>query len=169
MTPRTGRVALTAVVIVVGLALQTTVFSRLPLPGNPPNILLLFVVAVGLAAGAMSGAVVGFATGLAADLLSDHPVGLLALVLLLVGYLVGTVRAPREAGVFWSLVVTAVASVGSYLGYLVISALIERHGVGWGGGLAGVPAMVLWDVMLAPFVIPVVAAEYGRTRVGARP
>ena len=165
MTPRPAAFVIGAATIVVALALQTTIFSRLPLPGNAPNLLLVLVVAVALAGGVPAGVGMGFATGLAADLISDHPLGLLAFVFLVVGLVVGSIEAPSERSVFWPVVIVAAAAVLSFLLYLVIYALIGRHGIAWGSQLRGLPEAVVYDVMLTPFVVPVVAAVVRRLRV----
>ncbi len=167
MTVRPIAVLVGAVAIVVALILQTTVFSRLPLPGNAPNLLLVLVVASALAGGVPAGVGMGFFTGLAADLISNHPLGLLALVFLAVGLVVGRIEAPSERSVFWPVVIVAVAAVASFVLYLVIYELIGRHGIDWRTQLRGLPEAVLYDVMLTPFVVPVVAAVERRLRVPA--
>jgi len=165
MNPRPASLAAGAAAIIVALALQTTVFSRLPLPGNAPNLLLVLVVAAALAGGVPAGVGMGFATGLAADLLSDHPLGLLALVFLVSGLLVGRIEAPSERSVFWPVVIVAVTAIASFLVYLIVYELIGRHGVGWRSELRGLPEEVVYDVMLTPFVVPVVAAAVRRLRL----
>jgi rod shape-determining protein MreD len=167
MTVRPSTVLTAAAAIVVALALQTAVLSRLPLPGNAPNLLLVLVIAAALAGGIPAGIGMGFATGLAADLISDHPLGLLALVFLAVGLVVGRIEAPSERSVFWPVVIVAVMAVGSFLLYLIVYALIGRHGIAWGTQLKGLPEEVVYDVMLTPFVVPVVAAVVRRLRVAA--
>lgn len=153
-----------AVAIVVALALQSSVFSRLPLPGNAPNLLLVLVVAAALAGGVPAGVGMGFCTGIAADLISTHPLGLLGLVFLLTGLLVGRIEAPSERSVFWPMVVVAIAAVGSFVVYLLIYAVIGSHGIAWRTELSGLPEAVVYDVMLTPFVVPVVAAVVRRLR-----
>ncbi len=161
-------------VIVVVTALQATVFSRLPLPGGNPSLPLVIVVAAALAGGVPVGATLGFGTGLLADALSDHPLGVLALVFLLVGIVVGSLDAPTERSVFWSMIVVAVTTVGASLGYLVLLALVGS-GVGWGDALRDLPASVGYNVILTPLVFPLAlllirALQAPAERVGiARP
>lgn len=157
-----------AATIVAALALQTTIFSRLPLPGHPPNLPLVVVVAVALAGGAGAGIWMGFFMGLAADLISNHPLGLLALVFMLVGAAVGQIESERERSVVASIVVVAVMAVCSFALYLVVLALLPGQQVDWRDQLSGLPAEVLYDVMLTPFVVPVVAAASSRLRVMRR-
>lgn len=159
---RAARLLAAAAAIVATLAVQATILGRLPLPGNAPSLPLVLVVAVALAGGVWAGAAMGFCTGLAADLISDHPLGLLALVLLVVGWLVGGIEAESERSVFWSIVVVAVASAGSFLAYLAVYSLVNGSSIPWRADLRGLPEGVLYDVMLTPFVVPVVAAAERR-------
>jgi rod shape-determining protein MreD len=147
--------AVLSVATVLAVVLQESLLARLPLPGGSPNLLLVLVVAVALAAGASAGMATGFATGLLADLSSAHPVGLLALCFGLAGFLAGLLDADTERSVVRALVVVAVAAGGTYLIYVGLLGLLHRPPA---GGLADLPSTVLYDVMLTPFVVPVVAA-----------
>lgn len=160
------RIVLTFVAIVFVLALQQVVFGRLPLPGGRPSLLLVFVVAVALAAGSPAGVGVGFTTGLLADALTDHPLGVLALVFMVIGLLVGTIEAESERSVFWSIVVVAVAAVVSFGAYAVLLQLVDS--IDFGAEVADLPSVVLYDVMLTPFVVPVVAAGERALRSSGR-
>jgi rod shape-determining protein MreD len=147
--------AVLTVAVVLAVVLQGSVLSRLPLPGGSPNVLLVLVVAVALAAGASAGMAVGFGTGLLADLSSAHPVGVLALCFGLAGFLAGLLDADTERSVVRALAVVAVAAAGTYAIYVGLLDLLNRSPA---GGLADLPSTVLYDVMLTPFVVPVVAA-----------
>lgn len=157
-----------AATIIVALALQTAIFSKLPLPGHPPNLLLVLVVAVALAGGTGAGIWMGFVLGLSADLISNHPLGLLALVFLLVGLVVGRIESESERSVLASIVVVAIMAVAAFVLYLVVLALLPGQQVDWRDQASGLPAEVLYDVMLTPFVVPVVAAASSRLRVVRR-
>jgi len=80
--------------VAVALALQVTLFARLPLPGATPDLVLLVVVGLALSHGPAFGLVLGFAAGLASDLVppADHEIGRWAFVLTLLGYLAGSAR-----------------------------------------------------------------------------
>jgi rod shape-determining protein MreD len=90
-----------ALVIAVGVVLQTTVFSApLRVFGVTPDVGLLLTVAVAYYSGPERGAVFGFVAGLVTDLFLNTPFGVSALSSALVGYGVGVVqsgliRAPR--------------------------------------------------------------------------
>jgi rod shape-determining protein MreD len=90
-----------ALVIAVGVVLQTTVFSAaLRVFGVTPDLALLLTVAVAYYSSPERGAVFGFVAGLVTDLFINTPFGVSALSFTLVGYGVGVVqsrliRAPR--------------------------------------------------------------------------
>ena len=154
------RVALTAVLVVVALALQVTVLSRLPLPGATPDLVLLVVVATALSGGPTVGLLTGFAAGLALDLVppADHEVGRWAFVLTIVGYLSGLARAESRRSAFVPLVVVAAAAVGSVLLYAGLGALLDDPNVTWSAVTRLLPTAVVYDVVLSAFAVPAVLA-----------
>lgn len=81
-----------AAVVVTALLLQSTVFSQVKLAGAKPELMYLVTIVLAMLEGPNSGAVAGFSAGMAQDFLLNDPKGITALVLTLVGYVVGTVR-----------------------------------------------------------------------------
>jgi rod shape-determining protein MreD len=81
-----------AAIVVVGVVLQLSFFSKLTLLGTSPDILPLLVVTLGLLGGSMAGAVCGFSVGLLVDCLLVEALGATSLVLLTTGYLAGLYR-----------------------------------------------------------------------------
>ena len=83
-----------AVVIVVGVILQTTLFSTgLRVFGVTPDVALVLTVAVAYYQGPERGAAFGFFAGLVIDLFLNTPFGLSALSFALVGYGIGVVQS----------------------------------------------------------------------------
>ncbi|MBV2153972.1 rod shape-determining protein MreD [Kitasatospora sp. SUK 42] len=171
---RLARIPVSAVLILLGLILQVSVFGRLQLPGATPDILLLVVVGLAMVYGPTGGCLVGFSAGLLADLAppSDHAIGRYALVLCLMGYAAGLLRSEygRQRSVFGSLLVVGAASIASTLLYATVGALVgdtaARH-VGLGGLVI---SALLYDLLLAPFVVPLVmmfGRRFGRDPVAA--
>jgi len=154
------RVALTAVLVVVALALQVTFLSRLPLPGATPDLVLLVVVATALSGGPTVGLLTGFAAGLALDLVppADHEVGRWAFVLTVVGYLSGLAQAESRRSAFVPLVVVAAAAVGSVLLYAGLGALLDDPNVTWSAVTGLLPTALVYDVVLSAFAVPAVLA-----------
>ncbi|MFI9718290.1 rod shape-determining protein MreD [Streptomyces sp. NPDC052396] len=159
---RLNRILLSTALVVIALVLQVCVLARLHLPGAVPDLLLLVVVALGLVYGHSGGALVGFGAGLLADLAppADHAAGRYALVLCVVGYAVGMARPEtgrlRSATV--PMLVVVGAAIGSTLLYAGVGSLVgdtaARH-----VGLTGlVFTATLYDLLLAPFTVPLVMA-----------
>ena len=157
-----NRILLSAALVVVALVVQVSVLARLQLPGAVPDLVLLTVVALALVHGHVTGALVGFTAGLLADLAppADHAAGRYALVLCVVGYLCGLARPEngRLKSAAGPMAVVAAAAVGSTLLYAGVGALVgdtaARH-VGLGFLLF---TAVLYDLLLAPFTVPLLMA-----------
>jgi rod shape-determining protein MreD len=157
-----NRILLSATLIVVALVVQVSVLARLQLPGAVPDLVLLTVVGLALVYGHVSGALVGFTAGLLADLAppADHAAGRYALVLCVVGYLVGLARPEngRLTSASGPMAVVVAAAVGSTLLYAGVGALVgdtaARH-VGLGFLLF---TAAVYDLLLAPFTVPLIMA-----------
>jgi rod shape-determining protein MreD len=160
------------------LPVQHAVIERLPLPGIGPDVLVVLVVAVALARGPAVGMIMGFCTGLAADLAppADHTLGRLALAYCVAGYLAGLLADEAERSAFAPMIVVALIAVfvtGTYaaLGALLGDARITTAALG-----RALPSSVLYDVVLTPFVVPLVGAvvrrldpDPSRAQGGVRP
>jgi rod shape-determining protein MreD len=159
---RVNRILLSSSLVVVALVLQVSVLARLHLPGAVPDLLLLTVLALAMVYGHVGGALVGFGAGLLADLAppADHAAGRYALVLCVIGYLAGLIKPDngRLKSATGPMVVVAAAAVGSTLLYAGVGALVgdtaARH-VGLGSLLF---TALLYDLLLAPFVVPGIMA-----------
>jgi len=159
---RINRILLTTVLVVVALVVQVSILARLSLPGAVPDLVLLVVLALALVYGPTGGCVTGFCAGLLADLAppSDHAVGRYALVLCILGYAAGLLKPENGhiRSVLTPLLLVAAAAFTATLMYAGVGALVgdtaARH-VGL-GSLVG--TAVLYDVLLAPFVVPGVMA-----------
>jgi rod shape-determining protein MreD len=94
-----------AAIVVIGVLLQLSFFSRVTLLDTSPDILPALVIVLGLLGGSLTGAVAGFAIGLLVDCLTAGALGASSLVLLGTGYLAGLFRERFD---FHSLLVPAV-------------------------------------------------------------
>jgi rod shape-determining protein MreD len=79
-------------VVVTALLLQSTVFAQIKLGGAKPELMYLVTVVLAILEGPASGAIAGFSSGMAQDFMLNDPKGITALVLTVLGYVVGTVR-----------------------------------------------------------------------------
>lgn len=159
------RFLLGATSVVTALLLQVAIVGRLPLPGAAPDLVLVLVVAFALVEGPMSGMVTGFAAGLLADGLSAHQLGRLALAYALVGYVTGMLHDDTERSTlqpFGAVLLGALVALGAYSaeGILLADPRVTLHPV-LRAGVSAVP----YDVVLTPFVVPLVAALVRRLDV----
>lgn len=83
-------------IVILGVLLQLSFFSRVTLFHTSPDMLPALVVSLGLLGGSMTGAVSGFSIGLLVDCLLVEPLGASSLVLLSTGYLAGLFRERFE-------------------------------------------------------------------------
>ncbi|MFF0746533.1 rod shape-determining protein MreD [Streptomyces sp. NPDC004111] len=159
---RFNRILLSATLVVVALVVQVTVLARLQLPGAVPDLTLLVVLGLAFVYGHVGGALIGFGAGLLADLAppADHAAGRYALVLCVIGYLAGLAKPEngRLRSATAPMLVVVAAAIGSTLLYAGVGSLVgdtaARH-VGLGGLLF---TAALYDLLLAPFVVPGIMA-----------
>ncbi|MBL8778563.1 MAG: rod shape-determining protein MreD [Acidimicrobiales bacterium] len=115
----------TAVVVGLAFLLQVSLFSRTPLFGVVPDVILLTAIGIGLAGGPERGALAGFAGGLLFDLTVTTPFGLSALVGASVGYVVGGLQHAVLGSTWWTpLAVAGIASSAATLAYAALGALL---------------------------------------------
>lgn len=151
---------LAAVLLTTAVVLQTVVLSRIPLPGATPDLVLLVVVGLALAQGPVSGLLTGFAAGLLVDLVppADGTIGRWALVLSLVGFFAGRLSDSVDRSTLLPVLTVAAAAAGALLLYAGLGWLLGDIRVTPTAVARSLPAAVLYDVLLAPFVVPAVMA-----------
>jgi len=151
-----SRFLLGAATVLTALLLQTTVVTQLPLPGAAPDLLLVLVVAFALAEGPLSGMSTGFVAGLLADLSADHQLGRLALAYTVVGYVAGLVEDDTERSTVLPFVAVALGAVTGLLVFAGEGALLGDPRVTWAAFGRSLISSVPYDVVLTPFVVPVI-------------
>lgn len=75
--------------IIICFVIQSSLYQFVSLARVMPNLLLILVVSNAYMRGRMTGMVIGFFSGLLIDILFGNVIGLYAMLLLLIGYLVG--------------------------------------------------------------------------------
>jgi rod shape-determining protein MreD len=153
-------------VLLLAVVLQVAVFSAFSLDGVVPNLALLVVVAAALVRGPEFAAALGFLGGLAIDLAppADHVAGRWALALVVVGYLAGRVRHDAGTSAVAAVVTVAACSfVGTSI-YALSGMLLDDSSAPVGEALQVIPVAVLYDVLLTPFVLPVLLRLFRRLR-----
>lgn len=93
--------------LVVAVALQTLVVSRVSVLGVTADLFLIFTVVVAIGRGSMEGAVFGFFAGLIADIAFFQPLGVRSLIYVLAGYFVGMFVARFGMMTIWGVLLLA--------------------------------------------------------------
>jgi len=128
--------------------LQTTLVRFLSIESIGPDILLIWIVALGIRDGHITGTTAGFFIGLVLDLLSgsDGMLGLAALSKTLAGFIAGYFynenKTYQTLGSYQFLLILAAGALVHNLAYFVI--LLQGSGIRWWNALLmyGVPSML---------------------------
>lgn len=160
------RGAALAGLVCAAVVCQTVVFRHVAIGGVVPDLALVLVVVAAIDRGPQFGALLGFGAGLLVDLAppADHVAGRWALALVVVGYLAGRVRQDaRSSTLAGVLVVGAASFVGTSL-YALSGAVVGDGSVGVDETLRVIVTSVLWDLALAPLLVPVLLQTLGGLR-----
>jgi rod shape-determining protein MreD len=149
------RLLLASVAVMAALLLQLTLVDRLPTPGGPPDLVLLVTVALGLTCGPTTGLLTGFWAGLALDIAppASALIGGRALVFCLIGYCCGLLRPLASRSALTTLGVAAVAAATGEALYAAAGLVLGSPGITWPAIRAVLPASVLLDVLISPFLV----------------
>jgi len=145
--------------LVSAIAVQGALLSRLTFLGPHPDLVLVVVLSIALYDGPLAGAVSGFFAGFAVDLLSDHVLGVGALVLCVAGWATGTVRDYYDR--FSATTPIVIIAAGSALATLCLGLALKLLGdprIAWSSLASDVPRIALYDAVLTPFVFAAVSA-----------
>lgn len=161
-----SRAVAIAAVIVLALALQSTVLVKMTLLGVVPELVLVVVVSLGYLDGERVGTASGFFGGLMLDLLLPQSIiGLTALVYTLVGYGVGTMRQFAQGESVWTPVFAVViASAVAQVSYALLAIILGQPWVSIAFTAKVIGLVVLYNTLLTPFVFPLVRRVADRFR-----
>ncbi|HEV3383131.1 MAG TPA: rod shape-determining protein MreD [Trebonia sp.] len=153
------------VVLLLAVLLQLVLVNRLPLPGGgAPDLVLLVVTAIGATAGPLAGTIAGFCGGLALDIAppSGHLAGEYALVFCLAGYACGRLRTlgdpEAEHSALMSLAVMAIGVAGGEAATAGLGRMLSDQDMTVPVIKHVLPGTILYDLLLCPFVLWLVAA-----------
>jgi rod shape-determining protein MreD len=151
-------------VLALAVVLQVAVFSVISVDGVVPNLALLVVVAAALVRGPEFAAVLGFVGGLVIDLAppSDHVAGRWSLALVVVGYLAGRVRHDAGSSAMAALITVAACSFVGTSVFALSGLLLHDPAVSVSEALRVIPVAVLYDVLITPFVLPLLMRLFRR-------
>ncbi len=150
------RAAFSAGLLLLAILIQVTVLDNLSLPGGAgPDLVLVVVVALALTGGPVEGMLGGFCAGLALDVAppATHLVGQYALVFCLVGYAAGWVGSHLDESVWVPIGVVAVGSAVGELLFALTGMIFGNLDITWAAIGHVLPASVVYDVLLSPFVL----------------
>ncbi|MDX6215304.1 MAG: hypothetical protein QOG99_888 [Frankiales bacterium] len=163
MTP--SRLLLGVIAVITALMLQLAAIGRLPLPGAAPDLLLVLVLAFALAEGPMSGAVTGFLAGLLADCFASHELGRLSLAYALAGYVAGNLHDDTDRSTLQPFGAVATGALVALGAFSFEGLLLGDHRITWHTVARVAVSSVPYDVVLTPFVVPLVAGLVRRLDV----
>lgn len=161
-----GRIAAVAAVVILALAVQSTVLVKATVLRVIPQLTLVVVVSFAFADGPRMGAVTGFAAGFLQDLLLPQSiVGLTSFVYTLVGYGVGMFSQLSATQSVWAPVVAvAGASALAEISYAILSIILGQPWVSIGFTARVVGLVSLYNTLLTPFTYPLVRRVADRFR-----
>jgi rod shape-determining protein MreD len=144
--------------LLLAAVLQVSFFGFFTLDGVVPNLVLLVVVGVAIARGPDVAAPLGFLGGLVLDLAppADHVAGRWALALLVAAYVAGRVRQDARRSTVVALVTVAAASFLATSVFALSGMALGDTVVDPAAALRVVAVSVGYDLLLAPFVLPLV-------------
>ena len=137
-----------APLVFVAAVVQVTMFGGTRLLWSEPDLLLVTVVCIALAAGSIPGAAAGFAGGLLVDVMTLGTLGITSLVLTLAGYWAGrygetTGRGRRYAPALAAFAISILAGLGSVaLHFLLGEPVAARDAL-----VTAVPSAILAGVL----------------------
>jgi len=159
---RLNRIVLSTALVVIALVAQVSVLARLHLPGAVPDLLLLTLLGLALTYGHVSGCLIGFFAGLLADLAppADHAVGRYALVLCVVGYAAGLAKpdSGQMRTAMGPMLVVIAGAIATTLLYAGVGGLVGDTAGAHVGLVKLVFTATVYDLLLAPFIVPLVMA-----------
>ena len=150
------RAAFSAALLLLAILIQLTVLGNVRLPGGAgPDLVLVVVVALALTGGPVEGMLGGFFAGLALDVAppATHLVGQYALVFCTVGYATGRVGSKLDESTWVPIGVVAVGSAVGELLFALTGMIFGNLDITWSTIGHVLPASVVYDVLLSPFVL----------------
>lgn len=145
-------------VLVVALALQSTLLPLATLLGVIPQLVLVVTVSVAYLEGERLGVAAGFAGGLLMDLLvPEAPIGIYALVYSLLGAAVATLRQSTATESVWTpVLMVAIASAAAEIGYSALSIMFGQPWISLAYTAKVAGLVILYNTLLTPFTFPLV-------------
>ncbi len=156
------RVLLIIAALGSALVIQSAILARLGLPGATPDMLLVAVLVIALAAGPLVGTVVGFSAGVLVDIAppAAGSLGQTAAIYALAGFAIG--HAQFEAGrpEFAAVLLVGGVSAAVVLGQAILGTLLGQPEVTWSVVPLFVVTQFVYSALLAFVMIPAIGLLY---------
>lgn len=148
--------------VVIGLLLETTVFSSWRVFGAAPSFGYVAVAAVAYYAGANTAIIFGFCAGVGSDIFYRTPLGVSALSMMACGLVIGIMQTGmmRPTPLAVPLMGLVVSSVGNTL-YVLISALVGFEGLFNLHSAYVIVVSSLISMVASPFIFAIVKKLIG--------
>lgn len=153
-----ARAVAITVVMIAALAIQSTLLPLATLLGVIPQLVFVVVVCFAYLNGERVGIVVGFVGGLLLDLLiPGAPVGVNALLFVLIAYGVARFRYLTPSTSVWTpVLVVIVASLIAEFGYALLQVMFGQPWISLADTAKVAGLVVLYNTLMTPFVLPLV-------------
>jgi rod shape-determining protein MreD len=153
--PSGGELARLGALLFAALLLQTTVAPNIRILGASPDFALIIVVSVALLRGCQTGAIFGFLTGTLVGVALLEPLGMTALVFVIVGYFAGRYAETADLSApVAPLVAVFVATLLASVLVATLQYLLERQvPFGFWVGRVLLPSLVLNTLLAAVFYL----------------
>lgn len=147
-----------AIVFVVALVVQLTVFVDVRILGVAPELLGLVAVVAAFFVGPERGPVIAFVAGLLWDVYLPTPLGVSAITFAAVAFVVATLNEGLFHDTRGQLVgVVALASTASVIGYALLGAIVGEGGLITSDLVVVAVLVGLLNAVLAPIAAPIMA------------
>ncbi len=156
--------AATVAVVVIAVALQTTLFSRFRLFDTAPALVLLVVLAFARYLPAEYSLLTGFGAGLFQDLLAETPLGLWALVLTSVAFVVLRFRDRIEDEFGYLAPFVLAVTLGGLALFAVLGTIFGEKTLADAGIIKKIALPAIYNVALTPLILRVVPLTLGVSR-----
>lgn len=161
------RYLIAAALLISAIALQTTLFDRIRPFDAAPQLVILTLIAICRHLEPEASLLFGFGTGFLLDLLEESPLGLWAMVLTSVAFVVGRFSDRSEDDPALLALGVFVLSAGALALFAVLGTIFGEKTLADAGILKKVLLPAAYNVVLAPLVLPAVTWFIGsRRRVG---
>lgn len=160
-----GRQTLLCTTLVfAALVTQQSFLARLGIPGATPDLLLVTVITLAFAYGPLAGAVVGFGAGMALDFAPSTagPIGLAALIFMVMGFVSGAAIDPRDRNPPVLIGIISLNCGAFVIAFAAINSLLGDERVDWEQAPSLVLTATLYGALLALAVVPAVTILVGK-------